>query len=153
MSNNLTLIPLKLSEANNLVQKWHRHHKPVVGHKFSIGAVKDGEIVGVAIVGRPVARGYDNGMTLEVNRLVTNGTKNACSFLYGRAWRAAQKLGYTRLITYILSTENGASLHGAGWKCIGKTRGGSWNCKSRPRVDEHPLQAKMCFEKTREKQK
>ena len=148
----MELITVTLSEANEMVERLHRHHKPVVGHKFSLGAVKNGEIVGVAIIGRPVARGYDNGVTLEVNRVATDGTKNANSFLYGRAWRAAQALGYRRLITYILPSEGGASLRGAGWNIVGKTKGGSWDCPSRPRVDKHPTQPKLCFEK-REKEK
>jgi hypothetical protein len=98
----LELCPITLAEANAFVGALHRHHKPVVGHKFSI-AVTDGEkIRGVAIIGRPVARLLDNGTTLEVNRVCTDGARNACSMLYGAAWRAAKALGYKRLITYTL---------------------------------------------------
>jgi hypothetical protein len=88
----------------------------------------------------------DNGWTLEVNRVATDGTPNACSALYGAAWRATKALGYKRLITYTLPEEGGSSLRGAGWKCLGEAGGGSWSCKSRPRVDTHPLQTKLCWE-------
>lgn len=84
----LELVPITLKEANAFVEQHHRHHKPVVGHKFSIAASDGEKIVGVAIVGRPVSRYLDNGLTLEVNRLCTDGTRNACSFLYSAAWRA-----------------------------------------------------------------
>lgn len=96
----LSLTPVSLSEANAFVARCHRHHKPVVGHKFSIGCMADGRLVGVAIVGRPVSRYLDNGLTLEVNRLCTDGTKNACSFLYAAAWRAARAMGYRKIVTY-----------------------------------------------------
>ncbi len=112
----LEIVPMTLREANAYVEQNHRHHGPVAGHKYSIG-LSDGEkIVGVAIVGRPVSRHLDDGWTLEVNRLCTDGTKNACSMLYAAAWRAARAMGYKRLITYILESENGASLRAAGWK-------------------------------------
>jgi len=141
------LVALPLAEANAFVEQKHRHHPPVVGHKFSIGCALDGKIVGVAIVGRPVARHLDNSLTLEVNRCATDGTKNACSWLYGRAWKAAQALGYQRLITYTLPEEGGASLRGAGWRCVGQAGGGSWASKERPRVDKHPLQMKLRWER------
>jgi hypothetical protein len=90
---------------------------------------------GVAIVGRPVARGNDDGWTLEVNRCCTDGARNACSMLYGAAWRATKSLGYRRLITYTLPEEGGASLRGAGWTLVGKRGGGNWNTPARPRID------------------
>ena len=141
----LELIPMTLAEANEFVRIHHRHHKPVTGHKFSIG-VSDGEVRGVAIIGRPISRHLDNGWTLEVNRVATDGTRNACSMLLGAAWRAAKAMGYKRLITYTLPQEGGASIRAAGWKCIGEAGGGSWNVKSRPRVDTHPLQKKLLWE-------
>ena len=105
----LEIVPMTLREANAFVEQNHRHHGATVGHKFSIG-LSDGEkIVGVAIVGRPVSRHLDDGWTLEVNRLCTDGTRNACSMLYAAAWRAARAMGYKRVVTYILDTENGAS--------------------------------------------
>jgi hypothetical protein len=104
---SLCVTPINLDEANAFVATLHRHHKPVPGAKFCI-AVSEGDIVrGVAIVGRPVARMLDNGMTLEVNRCCTDGTRNACSMLYGAAWRAAKALGFARLITYTLPQEGG----------------------------------------------
>ncbi len=144
----LDLTPITLAEANAFVAENHRHHKPVVGHKFSIG-LHDGEKVrGVVIVGRPVARNLDNGWTLEVNRCCTDGVKNGCSMLYGSAWRAAKALGYRRLITYTLAEEGGASLRASNWRLIGERGGGTWNRPNngRPRVDLHPTQAKLLWE-------
>lgn len=122
-----------------MVEAMHRHHKPVPGHKFSLGVADENGIVGVAIIGRPVARGNDDGLTLEVNRCCTNGTRNACSMLYGAAWRAAKAMGYRRLITYTLPAEGGASLRAAGWKLLGERGGGNWNTPSRPRIDTDAL--------------
>lgn len=155
---SLIVTPIGLDEANAFVAKHHRHHKPVPGCKFSVAVsemlvaalpivtVEPGRVVGVAIVGRPVARGSDDGWTLEVNRVATDGFFNACSMLYGAAWRAAKALGYRRLITYTLPEEGGASLRAAGWRLIGQRGGGSWNCETRPRVDTHPLQEKLLWE-------
>lgn len=143
----LTIVPLPLDEANVFVAQHHRHHRPTPGHKFSLGVADEaGEVRGVAIVGRPVARMLDDGLTLEVNRVATDGCPNACSALYGAAWRAAKALGYRRLLTYTLNTEPGTSLRAAGWKLIGERGGGSWNRPSRPAVDKHPLQMKLLWE-------
>ena len=131
----MMVTPIALSEANAFVAEHHRHHKPVVGHKFSI-AVSSGDVVhGVAIIGRPVARGLDDGWTLEVNRCCTDGTRNACSMLYGAAWRAAKAMGFRKLVTYTLPSEGGASLRAAGWTLVGARGGGNWNTPARPRVD------------------
>lgn len=97
----LTLTPINLKTANAFVQQHHRHHKPTRGHKFSIGVSDNGALVGVAICGRPVARRLDDGYTLEVNRLCTDGTPNACSILYAAAYRAARAMGYNKVITYM----------------------------------------------------
>jgi hypothetical protein len=132
---SLVIVPITLDEANAMVANLHRHHRPVQGHKFSIGVASGESIVGVAIIGRPVARGNDDGMTLEVNRCCTDGTRNACSMLYGAAWRAAKAMGYRRLITYTLPAEGGSSLRAAGWKLIGERGGGNWNTPARPRID------------------
>src|SRR4249920_3671155 len=110
MSDGLEIIPMVLDEANAFVEQHHRHHQPVPGAKFCIGVARDDVVVGVAIVGRPVARMLDNGWTLEVNRVCTDGTKNACSMLYAASWRAAKALGYRKLITYTLPEEGGESL-------------------------------------------
>jgi hypothetical protein len=139
-------VRIDLAEANAFVAEHHRHHKPVVGHLFSLGAALDDRIVGAVIVGRPVSRFRDDGRTAEVTRLCTDGTKNACSFLYGAAARAAFALGFGRIGTYILASEPGTSLTAAGWRLIGETPGRSWSVPSRPRVDTHPLQKKLLFE-------
>ena len=146
MTDRLQLVALTLAEANAFVTQHHRHHKPVIGHKFSIGAAQGGVVVGVVIVGRPVSRMRDDGMTLEATRLCTDGARNACSFLYGAAARACFALGYKRIGTYILASEPGTSLTAAGWGLIGEAGGGSWSVPSRPRVDKHPLQRKLLFE-------
>ena len=132
----ITVTPINFDEANAFVEKHHRHHKPVVGAKFSV-AVSDNEGVvrGVAIVGRPVARMLDDGWTLEVNRCCTDGAKNACSMLYAASWKVAKALGFKRLITYTLPQEGGASLRAAGWSLLGLRGGGNWNCQTRPRID------------------
>lgn len=142
----LTLFPCELAEANAFVGAHHRHHQPVIGHKFSLLAAIGDKPVGVAIVGRPVARSRDDGVTLEVTRLCTDGTKNACSFLYGASARAAFALGYKRIGTYILASESGASLKASGWRLISEVKGRSWSCDSRPRIDKHPLQNKLLYE-------
>lgn len=143
----LTLIPVDLKAANAFVARFHRHHRPVVGHKFSIGCAAV-ELVGVAIVGRPVARMRDDGMTLEVTRCCTDGTRNAASMLYGACQRAAWAMGYRRLGTYTLPSEGGASLRACGWKLIGQRGGGSWDRAGRPRTDHHPTETKWLWEAT-----
>jgi hypothetical protein len=144
----LTIVPISFREASAFVERYHRHHKPSRGVRFCM-AVSDeaGEIRGVSMVGRPVARHLDDGWTVEVNRIATDGCPNACSALYGAAWRAARALGYRKCITYTLPKEGGASLRGAGWTLIGEAGGGAWSCKSRPRVDLHPQQVKLKWEK------
>ena len=142
----LTIVPVTLEEANAFVREHHRHHKPVPGAKFCIGVARGDSIVGVAIVGRPVARMADNGWTLEVNRTCTDGTKNANSMLYGACRRVTFALGYRKLITYTLPSESGVSLTAAGWKCLGEAGGGRWSRAARPRVDTHPTQTKLRWE-------
>jgi len=144
----MTVERLTLGEANAFVSEHHRHHNPVVFHFFSIGAALDGKIVGVAIVGPPVARMRNDGVTAEVARLCTDGTRNTCSFLYGASARASFALGFKRIGTYILASEPGTSLSAVGWRLIGEVRGRTWSCPSRPRVDTHPLQNKLLFEVT-----
>lgn len=143
---DLTIQPCTLGEAQAFVKDKHRHHGQPIGHKFSI-AVNDGQnVVGVIIVGRPVARHFDDGWTLEVTRCCTDGTRNAASALYGAARRAAWALGYKRLVTYTLPSEGGTSLKAAGYRCLGEAGGGTWNRGSRPRVDKHPLEKKWLWE-------
>jgi hypothetical protein len=121
----LTVVPCDFDEACAFVARHHRHHKPPVGHKFSLAVADEGGSVrAVCMVGRPVSRHLDNGLTLEVTRLASDGCPNACSCLYGAAWRAAKALGYGKLITYILESESGTTLKASGWKLIGKRGGG-----------------------------
>lgn len=128
--------PLTLKEANAYVAQMHRHSKPVTGHKWSIGCYDKGKLVGVAICGRPVSRMLDDGMTIEANRVCTDGTKNACSFLYGACARIAKELGYNKIVTYILETEQGTTLKASGWKqATLASGGGSWDSPTRPRED------------------
>jgi len=129
-------VPLSLDEANTLVAHWHRHHHPIPQAKFSIGALDGDRLCGAAIVGRPVARLLDDGVSLEVNRCVTDGTPNACSMLYGACARAAKALGYSRVWTYTRVDEPGTSLRAAGWRLDNPAiRARSWNMPGRPRTD------------------
>lgn len=147
---SLFLVPLSLREANAFVEAHHRHHQPARGCLFcvGVGANFDGGVrmCGAAIVGRPVSRMLQDGWTAEVVRVATDGTRNACSILYGACWRAAKACGYRKLVTYTLAEEGGASLRAAGWKCLGEAGGGSWDRKDRPRVDMHPTQTKIRWE-------
>jgi hypothetical protein len=142
----LQLQPITWAEANVFIRQWHRHHLPSQGWKFGI-AVNDGErVVGVITVGRPVARMFDDGWTLEVTRCCTDGTRNAPSKLYSAAQRATFALGYRRLITYTLLTEPGTSLKCAGWRDLGTAGGGDWSRPNRPRVGTAPQGQKRLWE-------
>jgi hypothetical protein len=143
---SLSVAQIELGEANAYVAEHHRHSNPTVGHKFSLAAIADGEIVGVAIIGRPVARRLQDGWTLEVNRVCTTGHRNACSFLYGASWRAAKALGYLRAVTYTTDAETGASVRAAGWISTDSYGGSSWNVPSRPRDDKHPIVGRVRWE-------
>lgn len=158
----LIITPINLDEANAFVSVHHRHHKPVPGAKFCIAVCPRNDsdtswegplpyIVGVAIVGRPVARMSDNGFTLEVNRLCTDGTKNASSKLKGAICKVGFGLGYLRIITYTLPSEGGGSMRAVGWKLVGERGGGNWNVPSRPRIDTaHELRGqKLLWELTK----
>jgi hypothetical protein len=145
----LRLAPASLANANAFVGALHRHHKPVRGHKFSLAAWFGNDLVGVAIVGRPVSRVLDDGTRLEVTRLCTDGTHNACSFLYGAVARAAWALGYDRVGTYIRVDEPGTSLRAAGWRVAGVTEGRSWSCPSRPREDKTEVISRTRYEVAR----
>lgn len=137
MTGQLRVVPVKFADACGFIQMWHRHHRPPVGCKFCIGvANEDDLLVGVAIIGRPVARRFDDGLTLEVTRSATDGTRNANSKLYGEAWKGTKALGYRRLITYTQQGESGASLRGAGWRVVAQLPARSgWDAPSRPRED------------------
>lgn len=143
----LSVVPCTIAEAKAFVLEHHRHHRPPVSGLFALAVAMPDGIRGVAIVGRPVARRMADDWTAEITRVCTDGTRNACSMLYSAAWRAARALGYLKLITYTLETEGGASLRGAGWRCVAETRGGTWDRKARPRVDRHPTQGKLRWER------
>ncbi len=157
----MKVIPVTMKQANEFVLSYHRHHGKVRGCKFCIGATdEDGILHGVATptpktqafsgnpgVGRPVSRYLDNGSTAEVTRLCTDGYRNACSFLYGACVQIARQMGYARLLTYILDSENGASLRASGWKDKGICGGGNWNVPSRPRADSRNSGRKRCYYK------
>lgn len=131
-------IPIELKDANNFVLRLHRHHKPVYRDKFRLGAIEHGKLIGVIQAGRPVSRNLDDGFTIEIVRCCTDGTPNACSFLYSRMARISREMGYKKAITYILDVENGASLKASGWVKEVDIRGHSWDCPSRPRNTTAP---------------
>ena len=131
---SLEIRPISLNDANSYVVENHRHHDKVKGHKFSIQVLDEGRLCGVAIVGHPQGRYDDDGLTLEVLRLCTDGTYNACSILYGRCAKIAKDLGYKKIITFILETETGASLKASGWKLENEHCGGlDWSKNKRYR--------------------
>jgi hypothetical protein len=139
------LIPFGLARMG--VTALHRHHRAPHGHKFSIGLFDRLTILGVATVGRPVSRHLDDGSTMEVTRVATTGSPNACSQIYGALAREARKRGAKRLVTYTLPSESGASLRAAGWACDGPAGGGSWSRSSRPRQDRAPTATKVRWSK------
>lgn len=146
----LAIKPLTLKQANALVEQLHRHHKPARGHRFSIAVIDQdtGQVHGAAIVGRPVARGCDPYAVAEVTRLVTDGTANACSKLYGTCARICTLMGYTKIQTYILHSESGASLRAVGWEMEATTRGGDWNNSASnrgTRRTDQPMESKKRY--------
>lgn len=146
---SLEVRPISFHPAVEFVKQYHRHHGATSGCKWCLGAYDNGKLVGVAICCRPVARKLDDGTVCEVARLCTDGTRNACSLLYGASARVAKAMGYKKIITYILDSESGTSLRASGWeleeeKCGGK----SWNVPSRPRTDKAPTCFKQRWAKT-----
>lgn len=148
VSSALQIVHVELAEANAFVEALHRHHKPVRGHRFSLGVAEGERLCGVAVVGRPVARMTDQRRVVEVTRLCTDGTPNACSALYSAAARAARELGFDSIQTFILANEPGTSLVAAGWALAGDSPGGDWNRPLRGgrRVDQ-PLVPKRKYAK------
>jgi len=141
----LTLAPIALREANAWVDRVHRHHGPVTGHKFSVAVVDEtGAIRAVGIAGRPVSRVLQERGYIEIVRIASDGADNACSMLYGTIRRAAVAMGYpaSKVVTYTLEHEPGASLRAAGFILDGVTDGGSWDCPSRRRKDAAPITPK-----------
>lgn len=141
----MKIVPLTLAAANELVTTLHRHHKKEQGHRFSLGCVVDERLVGAAICGRPKARKTEQYEILEVTRLVTDGTPNACSALYGAAARTAKAMGFRSIQTFILESEPGTSLKASGWQEVESQGGGSWDRPSRRRVDAAPTEPKRKF--------
>ena len=123
---SLEIRPISISAANAYVEQYHRHHGKKVGCRFAVGVFDGGELHGVAICSNPVARRSDDGLTLEVSRLCTDGTYNACSILYGACARIAKEMGFKKIQTYILASENGTSLKASGWQCEGEAGVVSW---------------------------
>lgn len=155
---HLTVMPIDFATASEFVRRHHRHHTPSIGHRFSLAAVRGERLVGVAIVGRPVARGRQDGRTLEATRLWVDPGEplvvdrhgrshvpSTCSFLYAAAARATFALGYGRLGSYVLAREPGTSLIAAGWREVATVRGRRW-CPSRPRLDPAEVEDKRLFE-------
>ena len=141
---------IELKDANEFVLKLHRHHKPVIGHRFSISCIEDGICRGVAIVGCPVARGCNYRDTLEITRLCTDGTKNACSILYAASARCDKELGYRKIQSYILESETGVSLIASGFVYEYSTAGGQWKGRlknGKPRRSDQPTEPKKLFSK------
>lgn len=138
--------PITFQTACDFIKQNHRHHKPTVGCKFCVGLFSDGQMVGCAVCGRPVSRHLDDGFTCEVNRLCTDGTRNACSMLYGACCRIAKAMGYKKIITYILQSETGTSLKASGFICEGVAGGTHWTGK-RNRNQEMPHELKTKWSK------
>lgn len=140
----MRIVPAELSEANAFVALHHRHHQPVVGHRFSLALIDGAKVVGVLIAGRPVSRGSGSPrQVLEVTRLATDGTHNACSMLYAAAARAARAMGYERIQTYTLPEEGGASLRATGWENQGPAGGRQWrHTDGKPRRTDQPITVK-----------
>lgn len=136
----LQLVPITIDEACEFVDRVHRHKMRPAGARFAIGAAIGGEIVGVALVGRPLAKELQDGWTAEVTRVATDETRNACSMLYAAAWRAWRAMGGRRLVTYNLPSESGTSLRAAGYRVVAETKGREWNTPSRPRVEKGGVQ-------------
>jgi hypothetical protein len=143
---HLELRPVRFREATEFIRDNHRHHRSPQGWLFGIGVERCGALVGVVVVGRPVARLADDGFTAEVTRCCTDGTRHVASKLYAAARRATAAMGYRTLITYTLASESGTSLRAAGWRPVGMTAGGSWSRPNRERLDQHPTCAKMRWE-------
>jgi hypothetical protein len=149
----MIVVPVTIAEAKAFVTGMHRHHEAPTGAKFAIGLAAGPELrplIGVVMVGRPGSRkrAEADPLLCEVTRLATDESRNACSMLYGAAWRAARAMGYRRMLTYTLPSESGASLRAIGARDIGVTEGRSWDRPGRPRTDRHPIGPKRIWELT-----
>lgn len=139
----MRIAPITFSAASSYINAHHRHHRATVGCKFCICVVDDANVVhGVAVCGRPVSRHLDDGLTLEVNRVCTDGARNACSMLYGACCRIAREMGYQKVVTYTLASEDGASLRASNFQCEGKAGGTHWT-GSRNKGQPIPAELKL----------
>lgn len=143
----MRISPCELRDANTFIESLHRHHKRIQGHRFSLALWDGSKKIGVAVVGRPVARLTDQSKVLEVTRLCTDGSKNACSALYSAAARVGKEMGYERIQTFILESEPGTSLIATGWRRSLISRGGGWDRPSRSRTNKAPLNKKIKYER------
>lgn len=144
----MKIVPLTLSEVNTFIEQNHRHHKRVQGHRFSLGLIDDSGLIGVCVVGRPVARNTDWKTVAEVTRLCTDGSKNACSKLYATSAAIARLMGFQAIQTFILETESGVSLKASGWSLVGESPGGQWkHTDGKPRRTDQPICRKLKYEK------
>lgn len=147
-NGHLRLFPATLSQANEMIELFHRHHKRVVGHRFTIGCESKDGVHGIAVVGRPVARMIEQYRVAEVTRLVSDGKANVCSMLYSACARAAKAMGYGSIQTYILEDELGTSLKAAGWEFVRIVKGDTWVRKVRPdRRTDQPMCDKQLWMK------
>jgi len=144
----MTAVPLTMEQANAFIDELHRHHDSTGRDKFRVGVEIRGKLVGVVQVGNPVARGLCDGKTLEVVRLCSDGSRNVCSYLYSKAARIAWELGYEKIVTYILDTEDGTSLLASGWHKEADIKGKTWDTPSRPRKTTAPTCDKQRWAKT-----
>ena len=133
--------PITLRTASEYINLHHRHHHATVGCKFAIGCYEGNTLVGCAVCGRPVSRHYDDGLTCEINRVCTDGTRNACSMLYGACCRIAKAMGYKKIITYTLISEDGASLKASNFADEGEAGGTHWT-GTRNRGQDIPAERK-----------
>lgn len=148
MDMSLTLIPVNLDVANDFVRRLHRHSKPTVSHKISVGVRALDALCGVAIAGRPVSRELDDGWTIEIYRVCTDGTRNACSKLYSACCLSARGQGYRLAITYTLESEPGTSLRASGFKPVAAVKDRQWDCPARPREERDLIGGKVRWERT-----
>lgn len=143
---SLYIKPIHLSEAKDFVRRYHRHNIPPVSGKFAVACYDEDRLCGVAICGRPVARRLDNGETLEIYRNCTDGTRNACSKLYGASIRVARAMGYRKVITYTLASEDGASVKAANFVCVGDAGGTEWTGSRKREYYVAPAEMKRRWE-------
>lgn len=140
----MKLVPITLRQANGFIREHHRHHGGRRGYRFAVGLHSGGALVGVALASNPIAKALCDGVTIEVSRTCTDGTKNANSMLYGAIWRAARALGYERMITYTTPEESGSSLRAIGMRPDGMTEGRPWDRPGRPRPQaKYPVGPKV----------